>query len=659
METVDRSKCYFCEKENNVDFSKYIFKKYDNMENLKAEEVKILENNGCYADSWADVLVTRPFSPELIRGTMFHGKVKLGRLEKGIIEYSGISYPIGIYDCQISDSVIDDYPAIYRSFISSVQTGHYVIIQNCGQISTSASLPFYDSFHNRLSIINEHGGREVSLFANMTLQNIWLQSSFRDDLELHKKLDHFTRLKASEEPFNTTVISSHCVLLNVRRLSNTKLGRHTVVDGAARVENCYISSSSDTQSFIGDNVIITNSVCRSGVSLESGAIADRCFLDRRCIISRCARITESAVGCCSAISCGEVSNALIFPLHQQHHNSSFLIASRLEGQSNLASGATIGSNHNSRANDGELLAGRGFWPGLCTSVKHDSIFAPFTLLAKGDYQHELDTLFPFSLVSNRTDEDALVIYPAWWWQHNMYALMRNQMKFRKRLGDVEEGIECDFMAPDTAEEILKVMPLLKKSMGVLPPGTVENSKRKVYVQSWRQAVKSYEEMLLYYCTSQIVDYLKRKPENMDTLMGASMTGTAETVWHNAAGHLVPDSFLKALTDDIIGGRIISWDEVEDAFRRADLEYAGRKLNHALSVLGEIYHARTFNEKVLKNVESDYKKLTEEMRRMLKASRQKDFDNRFRKFVYTGDDEANAVLGRLEDDPVLNVCDSLF
>jgi len=30
------------------------------------------------------------------------------------------------------------------------------------------------------------------------------------------------------------------------------------------------------------------------------------------------------------------------------------------GQSNMAAGATIGSNHNSRSADGELVAARGF-----------------------------------------------------------------------------------------------------------------------------------------------------------------------------------------------------------------------------------------------------------------------------------------------------------
>mgnify|MGYP006196922875 CR=1 FL=1 len=52
------------------------------------------------------------------------------------------------------------------------------------------------------------------------------------------------------------------------------------------------------------------------------------------------------------------------------------------GQSNIAAGATLGSNHNSRGADGEVIMGRGFWPGLCVSIKHNSIFPSFTILNK-------------------------------------------------------------------------------------------------------------------------------------------------------------------------------------------------------------------------------------------------------------------------------------
>ena len=105
---------------------------------------------------------------------------------------------------------------------------------------------------------------------------------------------------------------------------------------------------------------------------------------------------------------------MIFPFHEQHHNSSFLIAATLLGQSNIAAGATIGSNHNSRSPDGEIIAGRGFWPGLCSDFKHNSKFASFTLVAKGSYENELNIMYPFSLVSKDNEGQKISIIPAYW-----------------------------------------------------------------------------------------------------------------------------------------------------------------------------------------------------------------------------------------------------
>ena len=127
----------------------------------------------------------------------------------------------------------------------------------------------------------------------------------------------------------------------------------------------------------------------------------------------------------------------------------------------MAAGATIGSNHNSRANDNEIQAGRGFWPGLCTSVKHSSRFASFVLLSKSDYPAELDISLPFSLINNNTTKDQLEVMPAYWWLYNMYALARNSWKFRNRdkRKNKTQHIEFEPLAPDTIEEVFQGCPV--------------------------------------------------------------------------------------------------------------------------------------------------------------------------------------------------------
>jgi hypothetical protein len=179
-----------------------------------------------------------------------------------------------------------------------------------------------------------------------------------------------------------------------------------------------------------------------------------------------ARLINSYLGDNSTISCCEVLNSLIFPSHEQHHNNSFLCASTLLGQSNMAAGATIGSNHNSRSPDGELVAGRGFWPGLC-GLKHNSRFATFNILAKGDYPFELDIPFPFSLVSNDLANDRLLIMPGYWFLHNLYALARNEWKYNQRDQRMEkiQLLEYNCLAPDSVNEIMTALDLFRLYTG--------------------------------------------------------------------------------------------------------------------------------------------------------------------------------------------------
>src|SRR5690606_10863413 len=130
---------------------------------------------------------------------------------------------------------------------------------------------------------------------------------------------------------------------------------------------------------------MVNGIMGVGCRVIYGVTAVRFILAPFSQLKYGARLINSYLGENATVCCCEVLNSLIFPAHEQHHNNSFLCAALLMGQSNMAAGATIGSNHNSRGADGEIQAGRGFWPGLCVSLKHNSKFATFIMIAKGNY----------------------------------------------------------------------------------------------------------------------------------------------------------------------------------------------------------------------------------------------------------------------------------
>ena len=615
-------------------FSKFNLKKFNNSTLLKDEEVKILEKNGCWAEDWKQIHVKRPFDPTLVHGTGFYGNVYIGRLEKGFIQFHGVSHPIGIYGCQITSSCIDDYSSLTMSTISESLIGRNVIIHNCAELSSDP-----DAFKKPVIIGagNERSGREAVLFSGITMQEIWLQTHLKSNDLMQQFLAEFTNQKLSAvTPY--TVIEENCVIENTRAVRSVKLGRRGIISGATRVEECVIGSSSAGRTAICDNAVVRQSFIGSGVNIESGAFVEQCFLDKNVTVKQLARVIQSAVGCNSTIACGEVQSSFLAPLHEQHHNSSFLIAADIGGQCNIASGANLGSNHNSRTNDGEMVAGRGFWAGLSTSVKYCSTFAPFTLLAKSSFGYELDIKLPFALVSDNVKSNTLDVMPAYWWRHNMYALFRNNWKFQKRLGKGEEGIEYQFMAPDTAEDIQNALELLKSYKKKIPAYELENSARKVQILGIDEGIKAYKEMLLWYGVSTVLAWLK-KPGVVPGKYDDIPIDASKNVWGwtNVCGHMVCNVDLKQLAQDIEKGDFISWDDVEERFERFDLEYPKTRFAHALHILAFLYGRKQFDRQMQEKIKKDYEKLSEKIKKQIIATRKKDFENKFRKNILKEDD----------------------
>ena len=281
-----------------------------------------------------------------------------------------------------------------------------------------------------------------------------------------------------------------------------------------------------------------------------------------------ARLINSYLGNNSTISCCEVLNSLIFPSHEQHHNNSFLCASLLMGQSNLAAGATIGSNHNSRSADGEMIAGRGFWPGLCVSLKHNSKFASFTIIAKGDFSAELNIPIPFSLVSNDISNNKLVIMPGYWFMYNMYALARNAWKYAARDHRTEkvQHIDYDFLAPDTINELfssLKILEALKPNeQGTAEVTGWENAPRKTEIVKVPKAIAIFKELIQYYGTIELLEHiLKNKFAGFDEFKKTLSPKIQRSEWLNIGGQLIQKTEIEKLKRNIKMAKIKSWDDI--------------------------------------------------------------------------------------------------
>ncbi len=668
----------------------------DSWRKLRADEIETLVKNGNNCDNWDDLLVSDHFLAHNIKNCEFHGLVRIGRLEPVFLDHHDLRVPVGLTDSRIICCDIGDNVAIHNvRYLAYYIVGDHTMLLNLDEVSTTNHAKFGNGIVKEgededvriwIDLINEAGGRSVMPFDGMIAADAYLWAKYRDDPALLARLGEITQRTFDPRRGFYGTIADRCVVKNSEIIKDVKMGPCCYVKGANKLKNLTINSSEEEPTQIGEGVELVNGILGRGCHVFYGCKAVRFIMGDNSNLKYGARLIHSYLGDNSTVSCCEILNNLIFPAHEQHHNNSFLIASLVMGQSNIAACATLGSNHNSRAPDGEIHARRGFWPGLCVSVKHNCRFASFTLLAKGDYQAELDVPLPFSLVSDDQAGNRLQVLPAYWWLYNMYALARNTWKFgnRDKRRVKVQNIEFDSLAPDTAEEIFEALGMLEQwtakarlrsgraaarkkpaaladlgrglltgpakvvdGLEILGEG-VEHSHRKTVILKAREAYVAYRQMLHYYAVRNLLAWMQANPRANLKAMAHALAGPREREWVNLGGQLVTAGDLTQLKADIKQGRLNTWTAVHDAYARLWQRYPLDKQRHAYATLLDLLEVKTLTAKAWAAALDEAVTIQQYVSDQTYLSRKKDYENPFRRMAYSTDEEMEAVLGTAEN-----------
>lgn len=636
---------------------------------LSAYEIEVLVRNSNTADDWSKIQVSEAFNPELVKHCKFFGLVRIGKLEALSLEHHNLFMPVGLYNSTILSCDIGDNVAVNNvNYMSHYIIGNEVMLFNIHELHVTDHAKFGNGIIKEgeaenirvwVEVCNENAGRKILPFDGMLPGDAYLWSKHRDDKELLQKFQEFTDKKFDKQRGYYGKVGDRSVVKNTSIIKDVWIGTDAYIKGANKLKNLTINSSQDAKSQIGEGCELVNGIIDYGCRVFYGVKAVRFVMASHSQLKYGARLINSYLGNNSTISCCEVLNSLIFPAHEQHHNNSFLCAAMVMGQSNIAAGATIGSNHNSRAADGELITARGFWPGLCVSLKHNSKFASFTLLAKGDYPAELNIPLPFSLVSNDESKDQLTIMPAYWFMYNLYALARNAGKYtdRDKRRDKIQLLEYDYLAPDTVNEMFDAIALLNAN-GVEGNGEVlmtevkfENSKRPVVIMKPKQAVEIYTRLIVYYGMQQLVKALQQDERtDLETLRRHFTVESTRSQWKNIGGQLMTIEELNDLKAKIKNGDISNWYEVHEFYRHSGNEYTTKKQQHAFVSIMEIKGFSSF-EQWAQQLPSLLAEMLETKKWMVEGiyqSRAKDYQSAFRKMIYDNDQEMAEVIGELDD-----------
>jgi len=667
---------------------------------LTALEIEILVRNRNTSDEWSNILVSNEFNPELVKNSSFFGLNRIGNLETSCLSFSDLIVPIGIYNSTIISCDFGNNVSVHNvNYMSHYILGNEVIINNVNELVTTNHAKFGNGIIKKgepeevriwMEICNENTGRKVLPFNGMTAGDAYLWTRHRADAALQQKFIEITENQFDDKLGYYGKVGDRTVIKNCKIIKDVWIGEDAYLKGANKIKNVTINSHPEATTQIGEGCELVNGIIGYGCRIFYGIKAVRFVLSDYSQLKYGARLINSFLGPNATISCCEVLNSLIFPAHEQHHNNSFLCAATVMGQSNIAAGATLGSNHNSRGADGEVVMVRGFWPGLCVSIKHNSVFASFSLLNKGDYNYELNIPIPFSLISNDPLKDELIIMPGYWFLYNFYALARNAWKYmdRDKRKYKTPIYEYDYLAPDSVNELLTAREIIAKAVATaqltkqkktvftdeskllalgenllstktkkeidaleITVNGFENSKRKVKLIKSYDAYHMFEKIIFIYGIEAALRVTENKKgkNSISTLQQVKLSSTNLT-WTNIGGQLIPNKNVEGLLNKIKSGAIESWNQVHAFYETESEKYNTRKDLHALSTLEKLTKKSVNKVSTTQFVNwlDSYLEIKKDITARIHATRAKDYVNPFRKMVYESEEEMNAIVGSLKD-----------
>ncbi len=231
------------------------------------------------------------------------------------------------------------------------------------------------------------------------------------------------------------------------------------MDGATVVEESTLLSGESEPCAVLSGACVSDALLQWGSRVTTLAVVERSVLTEHAHVERHAKVQNSILGPNTAVAQGEVTASLLGPFVAAHHQSLVIAVLWPGGKGNVSHGASVGSNHTSRAPDQECRPGEGMFFGLSANIKFPADFseAPYSIVASGATTLPQKVRFPFSLINLPSAPWPGIspaynqITPAWILTDNVYALRRNEAKYRARNRARRAALRFEVFRPETVD----------------------------------------------------------------------------------------------------------------------------------------------------------------------------------------------------------------
>ncbi len=249
---------------------------------LAESEIAALVAAGCSAEDWAKVSVAEGFDTAYIRNVEFSGEVKIGSTDHVFSLTGGMKKHSGIRNAALHDVTVGNgcFISGIHNYIANYTIGDNCYIENVGIIAVDGECTFGNGV--QVSVLNETGGREVTMFDKLTSHQAYMSALYRHRPQFNEKLDELVAEYVQSVKSSTGTIGNNVMIVNTQAILGVKIGDGATVEGTSRLKNGTIASKMEAPVEIGHGVVCEDFIVCSGSSVEDGAMMTRCFVGQAC-----------------------------------------------------------------------------------------------------------------------------------------------------------------------------------------------------------------------------------------------------------------------------------------------------------------------------------------------------------------------------------------
>ncbi len=373
---------------------------------LTREEIQQATRQACRAQDWQKIRVDPAFDVNRLQDVHFLGAVTIGK-NAGVITVGEIQRPCGIHHAIISDCDIEDDVLIsgVHDAIHNYRIGARSVLLNVHALIADQAAACGCGV--KVSVLNEAGGREVTLFPGLNAQLAYLQAIHKHDAPFQGALEQLLRDQIEAMRSAKGIIADHVQICDAGVIKNVHIGAHAVVHGVSELSDGTILSCPEDPVFIGPNTICRSFIICEGAHISDGAVLDHVFVGQACRVGK----TFSGENTLLFANCeafhSEACSIFAAPYSVTHHRSTLLIAC-LFSFYNAGSGSNQ-SNHMYKL--GPVHQGvleRGCKTGSFSYLLLESHIPAFTVII-GKHMANFDLGdFPFSYIADEGGRSMII-----------------------------------------------------------------------------------------------------------------------------------------------------------------------------------------------------------------------------------------------------------